>query len=320
MSKATVHAIAVLLVASLFCSSYLASVQAQEAGSLPKLPAPPKDHWLNIPDTNLPKLWGSVMGVLGPYDKTQKCWILKAESRFFCLRPAKYARAEVKDSTKHMFAITGIELERDRKGFTNALKGAPDGGAVVFLSLDQSTTNPAKSLKLTTIDGIYELGSIGYPPSDDDFALVSLGGDIYAWAVTSHGNGAGGEMASSTNLIVATGIPNLKGRNILSFLSARNNSGGCGSEMRIVCTEEHVRFRIVPSAKTPRNIELTYDETVGNEQTFIIFNTSTRNTAPPLTIRFEESKSGYPIPVKHGATIMEWFSALRTRSYSNPNR
>jgi hypothetical protein len=307
MSQRNISAIAALLVASVGSSFYLPSAQAQVVGSLPKIPAPTNDIWLNVADTNLPKLWGAVMGLLGPYDKTQKCWILKVESRFFCLRPAKYAKAQMVGSIEHMFAITGIELERDRKGFTNALKGATDGGAVLFLSLGQSTANPAKGLKLTTLDGIYEIGSIGNPPSDDDFALVSLGDDIYAWTVTSHGSGAGGEMASSTDIIVATGIPNLKQRNVLSFVSASYNSGGCGRAVQIACSDEKISYRVVPGVGVPRDLELSYESKIGDNKTFELKESTLARKAPPLTISFDKWQKKYVLPVTEGYDIMGWF-------------
>jgi len=320
MSKQNILAIAALVVASVGCSFYIASAEGQEAGSLPKLSTPTKDGLLNVTDANLPKLWGSAMGLLGPYDKTQKCWILTVESRFFCLRPAKYEKTKMVGSIEHMFAITGVELERDRKGFTNALKGAPDGGAVLFLSLDQSTTNPAKGLKLTTIDGIYEIGSIGNPPSDDDFALVSLGDDIYAWAVTSHGSGAGGEMASSTDFIVATGIPNLKQRKVLSFVSASYNAGGCGRAVQIACSDEKVSYRVVPGVSVPRDIELSYESKIGDKKTFELKESSLARKAPPLTISFDKWQKKYVLPVTEGYDIMGWFQKRLPDSVQNTSK
>jgi hypothetical protein len=257
----------------------------------------------------------AVVNVVVPGDR-----VLTVESRFFCLRPAKYEKTKMVGSIEHMFAITGVELERDRKGFTNALKGAPDGGAVLFLSLDQSTTNPAKGLKLTTIDGIYEIGSIGNPPSDDDFALVSLGDDIYAWAVTSHGSGAGGEMASSTDFIVATGIPNLKQRKVLSFVSASYNAGGCGRAVQIACSDEKVSYRVVPGVSVPRDIELSYESKIGDKKTFELKESSLAQKAPPLTISFDKWQKKYVLPVTEGYDIMGWFQKRLPDSVQNTSK
>ena len=257
----------------------------QDEVQLPRL-SQPKKFTLQVDARNAKQLWGAVMNTVGPYDKKEKCWTLTARGNRFCMRPAKLAKGGAVSSEAYYFAISGQTYAADEERPV---------GVVMFISL--STSGYDKGLTFAGVDGLYQFGSRGSPPSDDNFKLVEIGAETYAWEVTDGFVGTGSESEVKT-LIYAGGIENPK-QKILARIDTYegNESGTCMVDN--VCFLRKIEYSFKPDGAGFYAIEMTLRRKSGTDTIFNPDDPTPVVQSPPFVIHFDPHEGRYKMPAKN---------------------
>jgi hypothetical protein len=263
-----------------------------QAGS--ERPAPSLDQLkktrLTVDTGKQQQIWAAVMKTVGAYDSREKCWMLEARQRRFCMQPAKFAMRGVNDKNDYYFAISG--KEQDAGGLTK--------GVVMFMHF--STRGEDKGFTFRELDGLYEFGSRKAPLGDGNFRFVEVAIDTYAWEVTDVLSGAALEI-DTTTLIHVGGVFTPKQRRMTDFVTYKGNESGCGGETGVICVSNRIDYAFKPGAGGLFALEMVLKRKSGSKQIFSLGDDSPVVQSEPVTVPFDSREGRYRIPSQD---MVEW--------------